>query len=93
MRIQESTRFELFMNVEEFELFYEITSNVGYNYKYITDNQEGKCYIVTLFDYTMDECYDLLKEKMDWELYEECNRMASDRIRYLVDQIYYQIYR
>ena len=32
MRIQEFRRFELFMDVEEFELFYEITSNVGYNY-------------------------------------------------------------
>ena len=35
MRIQEFRRFELFMNAEEFELFYEITNNVGYNYTHI----------------------------------------------------------
>jgi hypothetical protein len=92
MRIQEFRRFELFMNVEEFELFYEITSNVGYNYTHTVyaDDEEYK---VILFEYTMDECYELLKERADWELYEECNRMKSDRIRDLINEIYYEVYR
>ena len=92
MRIQEFRRFELFMDVEEFELFYEITSNVGYNYTHIVyaDSEEYK---VILFEYTIDECYELLKERADWELYEECNRMKSDRIRDLINEIYYEVYR
>jgi hypothetical protein len=92
MRVQEFRRFELFMNVEEFELFYEITSNVGYNYThtfYVGDEE----YKVILFEYTIDECYELLRERADWELYEECNRMKSDRIRDLMNEIYYEVYR
>jgi hypothetical protein len=92
MRVQEFRRFELFMNVEEFELFYEITSNVGYNYTHTIYNDDEE-YKVILFEYTMDECYELLKERADWELYEECNRMKSDRIRDLINEIYYEVYR
>lgn len=92
MRIQEFRRFELFMDAEEFELFYEITSNVGYNYTH-TVYADGEEYKVILFEYTMDECYELLRERADWELYEECNRMKSDRIRDLIMEIYYEVYR
>ena len=92
MRIQEFRRFELFMDAEEFELFYEITSNVGYNYTH-TVYKDDEEYKVILFEYTMDECYELLRERADWELYEECNRMKSDRIRDLINEIYYEIYR
>ena len=92
MRIQEFRRFELFMDVEEFELFYEITSNVGYNYTHTVYKGCGE-YKVILFEYTIDECYELLREKADWELYEECNRMKSDRIRDLMMEIYYEVYR
>ena len=92
MRIQEFRRFELFMDAEEFELFYEITSNVGYNYTH-TVYKDDEEYKVILFEYTMDECYELLRERADWELYEECNRMKSDRIRDLINEIYYEVYR
>ena len=93
MRIQEFRRFELFMNAKEFELFYEITSNVGYNYTHLVYAVEEEEYKVILFEYTIDECYELLRERADWELYEECNRMKSDRIRDLMLEIYYEVYR
>ncbi len=90
MRIEESRIHRVFMNEEEFELFHALTEQIGYGYVYMPNDEDDECYMITLYDDMLEDCYDLLKEAMDYAYYEECNRAKSDRIRNLVDAIYYE---
>jgi hypothetical protein len=70
---------------EEFKLLYELTNDIPYGYVHNTLTNE---FIVTV-DY--DTLYDI-KEKLDlqrsYELYENCNRFAAERITDLLNIIY-----
>lgn len=82
---EEIMTYKINFNEEEFELFYEITNDIPYGYLHNTLTNE---YIVTIDE---DIIYDI-KEKLDiassYELYENCNRFAAERITNLLNIIY-----
>lgn len=82
---EEIITYKINFNEEEFALLYEITNDIPYGYLHNTLTNE---YIVTVDEYTI---YDI-KEKLDiarsYELYENCNRFAAERITDLLNIIY-----
>ena len=92
MRIQESRIHRVYMSVEEFELFYKYTKDIGYGYifeEYPEDEME--VYVLTLYDDMLEDCYDLLEHAMNYQLYEECNSVKASEIRDLMDEIYTEL--
>ena len=77
--------FKINFDEEEFALLYEITNDIPYGYLHNTLTNK---YIVTVDE---DTLYDI-KEKLDlqrsYELYENCNRFAAERITDLLNIIY-----
>ena len=91
MRIEESRIHRVYMSVEEFELFYTHTKEIGYGYVYDQDYEdEEEVYLITLYDDMLEDCYDLLKQRM---YYEDSigNRTAYLELKDLVDNIYYEL--
>ena len=82
---EEIITYKINFNEEEFALLYEITNDIPYGYLHNTLTNE---YIVTVDE---DTLYDV-KEKLDmtrsYELYENCNRFAAERITDLLNIIY-----
>lgn len=82
---EEIITYKINFNEEEFALLYEITNDIPYGYVHNTLTNE---FIVTVDD---DTLYDI-KEKLDlqrsYELYENCNRFAAERITDLLNIIY-----
>ena len=82
---EEIMTYKINFNEEEFALLYEITNDIPYGYLHNTLTNE---YIVTVDE---DTLYDI-KEKLDiarsYELYENCNRFAAERITVLLNIIY-----
>ena len=92
MRIEESRIHRVYMSVEEFELFYKYTKDIGYGYifeEYPEDEME--VYVLTLYDDMLEDCYDLLEHAMNYQLYEECNSAKASEIRDLMDEIYTEL--
>lgn len=91
MRIDESRIYRVYMSVEEFELFYKYTKDIGYGYifeEYPEDEME--VYVLTLYDDMLDDCYELLKEQM-YFFDMEGMRGSYKEMRDLVNSIYMEL--
>lgn len=91
MRIEESRIYRVYLSVEEFELFYKYTKDIGYGYifeEYPEDEME--VYVLTLYDDMLDDCYELLKEQM-YFFDMEGMRGSYEEMRDLVNSIYYEL--
>lgn len=94
MRILESRVHRVYMTVEEFDLFYAHTKEIGYGYTCESDEEiviDEEPYLVMLYDDMLEDCYDLLKEAMDYEKYHNCDRIAYEELKELLDTIYYEM--
>ena len=82
---EETITYKINFNEEEFMLLYEITNDIPYGYLHNTLTNK---YIVNVDE---DTLYDI-KERLDmtrsYELYENCNRFAAERITDLLNIIY-----
>lgn len=91
MRIQESRIHRVYMSVEEFELFYAYTKDIGYGYVYDQNYEDDEeVYMVTLYDDMLEDCYDLLKEQM-YYFDSEGMRGSYEEIKDLLDDIYIEM--
>lgn len=91
MRIEESRIYRVYLSVEEFELFYKYTKDIGYGYifeEYPEDEME--VYVLTLYDDMLDDCYELLKEQM-YFFDMEGMRGSYEEMRDLVNSIYWEL--
>ena len=91
MRISESRIHRLYMSVEEFELFYKYTKDIGYGYifeEYPEDEME--VYVLTLYDDMLDDCYDLLKDQL-YYFDSEGMRGSYEEMKDLIDSIYIEM--
>lgn len=88
MRIEEVKTYTIELSEEEFELLHPICKSVGYVYRFLV---EEHVYTMIITDDMLDDIQELLKEEQDYQLYEECNRPRSERIRDLLDDIYYEL--
>ena len=93
MRICEEKTYTMYLSVSEFELLYDICKEVGFGYIFIGNqrDEDGE-YEIVLTEDMLDEITDLLKARQYNELYEECNRFAADEIKYLLNDIYYELH-
>jgi hypothetical protein len=92
MRICEERNYTMYLSVSEFELLYNICKEVGFGYTFRGDqsDEDGE-YKIILTEEMLDEISDLLERRYSYELYEECNRFAADEIKYLLNDIYYEL--
>lgn len=91
MRIQESKIHRVYMSVEEFELFYAYTKDIGYGYVYEQDYEDDEeVYMVTLYDDMLEDCYDLLKKQM-YYFEREGMRGSYIELKYLLNDIYMEM--
>lgn len=83
MRANKEIIYTIYLNEDEFELFYNITKSIDYGYVFI-DNEFK---IIMTEDMLSD-----IEDKLDAELYnqkyEECNTAVANRIIDLLDEIY-----
>lgn len=85
MRIFEERTYTMYLNEEEFGLLFEVTKNIPYSYLYDTEENE---YRIVMDEDMLNDIEEALKDEMDRQLYEECNRFRSNEIRDLLDDIY-----
>lgn len=92
MRIREERIYTMYLLVSEFELLYDICKEVGFGYTFEGNqrDEDGE-YKIILTEEMLDEVLDLLERRRTYELYEECNRFAADEIKYLLNDIYYDL--
>ena len=91
MRIQESRIHRVYMSVEEFELFYAYTKDIGYGYVYDQNYEDDEeVYMVTLYDDMLEDCYDLLKQQM-YYFDSEGMRGSYEEMKDLIDSIYIEM--
>lgn len=91
MRIQESRIHRVYMSVEEFELFYAYTKDIGYGYVYDQNYEDDEeVYMVTLYDDMLEDCYDLLKQQM-YYFDSEGMRVSYEELKDLLDDIYIEM--
>lgn len=91
MRIKESRIHRVYMSVEEFELFYAHTKDMGYGYVYDQDYEDDEeVYMITLYDNMLDDCYELLKNAMYYS-HNEGYRTEYEELRDLVDALYMEM--
>ena len=91
MRIQESRIHRVYMSVEEFELFYAYTKDIGYGYVYNQNYEDDEeVYMVTLYDDMLEDCYDLLKQQM-YYFDSEGMRVSYEELKDLLDDIYIEM--
>lgn len=93
MRIYEEKTYTMYLTVSEFELLYDICKEVGFGYTFEGNqrDEEGE-YKLILTEDMLDEITDLLEARRCYELYEECNRFTADEIKYLLNDIYYELH-
>lgn len=84
MRIFEERTYTMYLNEEEFGLLFEITKHIPYSYLYDTEENE---YRIVMDEDMLDDIEEALKDEMDRQLYEECNRFRANEIRDLLDDI------
>ena len=93
MRILESRIHRVYMTVEEFDLFYAHTKEIGYGYTCESDEEivvDEEPYLVMLYDDMLEDCYELLKEQMYF--YDmEGMRGSYEELKELVDSLYYEM--
>ena len=96
MRIEEIKYYTMYLNYEEFSLLHEHCNSVGYGYVYdgseVNFRDDTGHWKLTLTEEMLDEIVDLLEARHSYELYEECNRFAADEIKYLLNDIYYELH-
>lgn len=93
MRILESRIHRLYMTVEEFDLFYAYTKEIGYGYTCESDEEivvDEEPYLVMLYDDMLEDCYELLKEQM-YFFDMEGMRGSYEELKELVDSLYYEM--
>lgn len=93
MRILESRIHRLYMTVEEFDLFYAHTKEIGYGYTCESDEEivvDEEPYLVMLYDDMLEDCYELLKEQM-YFFDMEGMRGSYEELKELVDSLYYEM--
>ena len=88
MRIEEARTYTVELSAEEFELLHPICKSVGYVYRFLV---EENIYTMIITDDMLYDMKDLLEREQDYQLYEECNRFRAERIRDLLDDIYYEL--
>jgi hypothetical protein len=88
MRIEETKTYTVELSAEEFELLHPICKSVGYVYRFLV---EENVYTMIITDDMLYDMKDLLESEQTYQLYEECNRPRAERIRDLLDDIYYEL--
>ena len=88
MRIFEERTYTMYLNEEEFGLLFETTKHIPYSYLYDTEENE---YRIVMDEDMLDDIYEALKDEMDRQRYEECNRFKANEIRDLLDDIYMEL--
>ena len=86
MRIEMERTYTMYLSVEEFELLYSITNEVGFGYRIVEEEYE-----ITLTEDMLNEIEELLDHESYIQEYEECNRTRYEEIRDLQDSIYYEL--
>ncbi len=86
MRIEMERTYTMYLSVEEFELLYSITNEVGFGYRIVEEEYE-----ITLTEDMLNEIEELLDHESYVQEYEECNRTRYEEIRDLQDSIYYEL--
>lgn len=93
MRICEEKTYTMYLSVSEFELLYDICKEIGFGYTFRGNQRdEDGDYKIVLTEDMLDEVTDLLESRYHYEQYEECNRFAADEIKYLLNDIYYELH-
>jgi hypothetical protein len=87
MRIFEEKTYTMYLNEEEFGLLFEVTKHIPYSYLYDTEENE---YRIVMDEDMLDDCYELLKEKM-YFFDMEGMRGSYEEMRDLVDSIYLEL--
>jgi hypothetical protein len=87
MRIFEERTYTMYLNEEEFGLLFEVTKHIPYSYLYDTEENE---YRIVMDEDMLDDCYELLKEKM-YFFDMEGMRGSYEEMRDLVDSIYLEL--
>jgi hypothetical protein len=92
MRIYEEKIYTMYLLASEFELLCDVCKEVEFNYVFEGSqrDEEGE-YKIILTEDILEEIMDLLEARRSYELYEECNRFAADEIKYLLNDIYYEL--
>lgn len=88
MRIFEERTYTMYLNEEEFGLLFEITKNIPYSYLYDTEEKE---YRIVMDEDMLDDIEEALKDEMDRQFYEECNRFRANEIGDLLYDIYLEL--
>ena len=77
--------FKINFDEEEFKLLYELTNDIPYGYVHNTLTNK---FIVTVDEDTLYDIKEKLNVQRSYELYENCNRFAAERITDLLNIIY-----
>ena len=88
MRIFEERTYTMYLNEEEFGLLFEITKHIPYSYLYDTEENE---YRIVMDEDMLDDIEEALKDEMDRQFYEECNRFRANEIGDLLYDIYLEL--
>lgn len=82
---EEIVMYKINLNEEEFALLYELTNDIPYGYLHNTITNE---FIINADEETLDEIKERLEKERFYELYENCNRFAAEKIINLLNIIY-----
>lgn len=82
---EEIVMYKINLNEEEFTLLYELTNDIPYGYLHNTITNE---FIINADEETLDEIKERLEKERFYELYENCNRFAAEKIINLLNIIY-----
>lgn len=88
MRLFEERTYTMYLNEEEFGLLFEITKHIPYSYLYDTEENE---YRIVMDEDMLDDIEEALKDEMDRQFYEECNRFRANEIGDLLYDIYLEL--
>ena len=93
MKINEQKTYTMYLSVEEFEMILPYAETIPFGYCFYKDsvNDEEGQYIVRTDEEMLDELVDALKSKVDYLIYEECNRLQALEIQELLNDIYYEL--
>lgn len=87
MRIFEERTYTMYLNEEEFGLLFEITKHIPYSYLYDTEENE---YRIVMDEDMINECHDLLEQKM-YYFDSEGMRGSYNEVKDLLDDMYLEL--
>ena len=93
MKINEQKTYTMYLSVEEFEMILPFAETIAFGYCFYKDsiNDEEGQYIVKADEEMLDELVEALKSKVNYLIYEECDRSQASEIQELLNDIYYEL--